>query len=467
MLDYFPKYFTSKAIVLYLAALVVVSIIFFSQSLPFIWILFGLAEVLGFFYFANLLTKKWNVYTERLYTKKLFTTALVIRVVWVLFSYVFYLIMTGKPYEFQSADALNYQAMGSGLAKYGFDNYEKIFMGIGLSDRGYGTYLGVLYMFIGDGLLIPRLIKALLGAFTALLIYKLSSRTFGEDVGKMAGIFTMLMPNLIYYTGLHLKETEMVFLTVAFIERADYIIRSQKYGLINFILPLLLAGILFTFRTVLGAAALFAFMTTLLFSSSQVLKKTGKRVVLAAWVMVAIAYFAGGRIALEVEEIWEARNENQKTSLEWRAEREGGNQFAKYASASVFAPLIFVIPFPSMVNTPGQENQQLIHGGNYDKNILAFFVMFALFIIIKTGKWRDYILIGSFSVGYLVVIALSSFAHSERFHQPAMPFLMIFAAYGISQATNKTKKYFMWYIAFLFIAIIGWSWFKLAGRGLA
>jgi len=429
--------------------------------------MFGLAEVVGFFYFSNLLTKKWSVYTERLFTKKIFTTALIIRVLWVLFSYAFYVIMTGQPYEFQSADALNYQAMGSGLAKYGFDNYEKIFMGTGLADRGYGTYLGVLYMFVGDGVLIPRLIKALLGAFTALLVYKLSSRTFGEDVGKMAGIFTMLMPNLIYYTGLHLKETEMVFLTVAFIDRADYIIRSQKYGFINFVLPLLLAGILFTFRTVLGAATLFSFMTTLLLSSSQVLKKTAKRVVLATWVMVAIAYFAGGRIALEVEEIWEARKENQKTSLEWRSEREGGNQFAKYASASVFAPLIFVIPFPSMVNTPGQENQQLIHGGNFDKNILAFFVMFAMLIIIKTGKWRDYVLIGSFTISYLIVIALSSFAHSERFHQPAMPFLMIFAAYGISQVTNATKKYYMWYIAVLFLAIIAWSWFKLAGRGLA
>lgn len=120
-----------------------------------------------------------------------------------------------------------------------------------------------------------------------------------------------------------------------------------------------------------------------------------------------------------------------------------------------------------MVNTPGQENQQLIHGGNFDKNILAFFVMFAMLIIIKTGKWRDYVLIGSFTISYLIVIALSSFAHSERFHQPAMPFLMIFAAYGISQVTNATKKYYMWYIAVLFLAIIAWSWFKLAGRGLA
>lgn len=65
-----------------------------------------------------------------------------------------------------------------------------------------------------------------------------------------------------------------------------------------------------------------------------------------------------------------------------------------------------------MVETPGQENQRLIHGGNYVKNILAFFTMFALFLLIKEGKWRDHLLIGSFTMGYLAVIALSAFAQS-------------------------------------------------------
>jgi len=93
--------------------------------------------------------------------------------------------------------------------------------------------------------------------------------------------------------------------------------------------------------------------------------------------------------------------------------------------------------------------------------------MFALFWIIKENKWRDYLLIGSFTLGYLIVIALSAFAQSERFHQPALPFLLLFAAFGISKMSNNEKKYFKWYMAFIFVAIVGWSWFKLAGRGLA
>ena len=44
---------------------------------------------------------------------------------------------------------------------------------------------------------------------------------------------------------------------------------------------------------------------------------------------------------------------------------------------------------------------------------------------------------------------------------------MIFAAYGIPQVTNRTKKYFTWYLGLLVAIIIAWNWFKLAGRGMA
>ncbi|MBN2766677.1 MAG: hypothetical protein JXR27_09920 [Paludibacteraceae bacterium] len=466
MLNYFPKYFTSKAITLYLAALMVVSVLFMNMAMSVIWWVFGIVEVAGFFYFSNQLTRKWANYSENTFSKKLFRTGLVLRIVWVFFSYFFYLAMTGEPYEFSAADVKVYQAVGTQLAQFGFEKYESVFWGMGISDRGYGTYLGLLYMVFGNGVIIPRLIKAALGAFAAVLIYRVASRNFGEEAGRMSGIFYMLMPNLIMYTGSHLKEAEMVFLTVAFIERADYIIRSKSYNFINIAVPIVLAGLLFLFRTVLGATALFSLMTAILMSGNKVLNM-GKRTVLAVWIGLAMIYLVGGKIATEIEQVWESRGENQKASMEWRATREGGNQFAKYATGAVFAPMIFVIPFPTMVETPGQENQRLINGGNYVKNILAFFTMFALFLLIKEGKWRDHLLIGSFTIGYLVVIALSAFAQSERFHQPALPFILVFAAYGISRADNKTKRHYTIWLAFIFVALIGWSWFKLAGRGLA
>lgn len=466
MLNYFPKYFTSKAITLYLTALMVVSVLFMNMAMSIVWWVFGIVEVAGFFYFSNQLTRKWTNYSEKTFSKKLFQTALILRVVWVFFSYLFYLGMTGAPYEFSAADVYTYESLANVVMTKGWEGVQSLIDSVGLSDSGYAAYLGTIYSIFGKGVIVPRLIKALLGAFATVLIYRVASRNFGEGVGRMSGIFYMLMPNLILYTGSHLKEAEMVFLVVAFIERADYVIRSKSYNFINIAIPILLAGLLFMFRTVLGATALFALMTAILMSGNKVLNM-GKRTVLAVWIGLAMIYLVGGKVATEIEQVWESRGENQKASMEWRATREGGNQFAKYATGAVFAPMIFVIPFPTMVETPGQENQRLINGGNYVKNILAFFTMFALFLLIKEGKWRDHLLIGSFTIGYLVVIALSAFAQSERFHQPALPFILVFAAYGISRADNKTKRYYTIWLAFIFVALIGWSWFKLAGRGLA
>jgi phosphoglycerol transferase MdoB-like AlkP superfamily enzyme len=129
--------------------------------------------------------------------------------------------------------------------------------------------------------------------------------------------------------------------------------------------------------------------------------------------------------------------------------------------------MIFIIPFPTIVETPKQENQKIINGGNYVKNILAFFILIAFYTVVKEKRWREYLLIGTFTVGYLAVLAMSAFAQAERFHQPVLPFEIIIAAYGISLITNKEKKYFTWWMVLIFVIIVAWSWFKLAGRGMA
>ena len=466
MLNYLPRYFTSKAIFLYIGVLVLVNIVYFSNALSIYWWISGIIEVVGFFYFSNLLTRKWSTLSEKKFSKKLFQTSLLIRVFWVIFSYLFYLAMTGQPYEFHPGDVLTYQKLATDLASRGFSAYESVFHGMAIGDRGYATYLGTLYMILGNGLIIPRLIKALLGSFGVMLIYKFTVRNFGEGVGRMAAVFCMLMPNLIYYTASHLKEAEMVFLIIAFIERADFMIKTKNFSFINITVPLVIVISLFFLRTALGLMALLSLFTALMFSTNKILGM-GKRTILIVWVLVAIAFLAGGKISTDVEQIWSQRGSNQENSLQMRTTRVGGNKFAKYAGGLVFAPMIFVIPFPTIVDIPKQENQELLNGGNYVKNIMAFFVIMAFYWVLKTKKWRDHLLIGSFTLGYLGIIAFSAFAQSERFHQPVLPFELIMAAYGLSMITNKQKKYFTWWMVLIFVAIVGWSWFKLAGRGMA
>ena len=471
MLSYFPKYYTDRAMYVYFALLVCVPV-FFGYPMEWYFWIFGIVEVVGFFYFAHQLPIAWKNYSSKVFTKKLFTTALIIRIIYVVFSYWFYNEMTGAPFEFHPGDVMFYNAVGMEGSRYlhtvdfHFVNYLYSTGNLSeLSDSGYPIYLSFVYWIFDDSIFLARILKTIWSAWTCVLVYKLASRNFGESVGRMAAIFCMLMPNLIFYCGIHLKETEMVFLTVLFAERADYAMRAKQLNWKALIIAIVAACILFMFRTALAAVAMIALATTLMLSSRRVLS-LGKKIAIGAFVVLAMFATVGNQLMTEAEELLAQSGDNQSKSMEWRAERKGGNEFAKYAGAAVFAPLIFTIPFPTLVDTPNHENQRMIHGGNYVKNITSAFTIFALFTLLLSGNWRKHVLIIAIGCGYLIVIALSAFAQSERFHLPALPFSLILASLGISMLSNKHKKWFNYWLILIFVANIAWAWFKLRGRGM-
>ena len=172
----------------------------------------------------------------------------------------------------------------------------------------------------------------------------------------------------------------------------------------------------------------------------------------------------GVEIIEETQELWNGRTQNQSVGYQWRSET---NSFAQYASAAVFAPLIFTIPFSSMVATPGQENQMMMNGANFIKNIMSGLTILAMFLLLVRGDWRKHVLPLAVMLGYLVVLVFSNFAHSERFHLPVVPLEYMFAAYGVSQLTNKHKRWYVIWLTGISVANIAWAYIKLAGRGLA
>ena len=107
----------------------------------------------------------------------------------------------------------------------------------------------------------------------------------------------------------------------------------------------------------------------------------------------------------------------------------------------------------------------MISGAIYTRNIYAFFVIAALIFMYKRKLLRKHALIITPLIFYLLILGSSGFALSERFHMPAIPFLVILSSYGITQMNRKNTKYFVPYLIFISIVIIGWNWFKLAGRG--
>lgn len=468
MLTYFPRYFSTRAIVCYLVTLALVSVFFMRYALPFQFVLFGLVAVLVFFIYSNKLTMEWYRFSERTFTKKLFVTALIIRLVYVIFIYFYYIEMTGEPHAYHPGDELLYDYVGTLLREEGVVRFRELLdeYHVGFSDSGYCWWLAIEYLILGTHVLPARLVKCVIDAFSCVLMYNLAKRNFGESTGRMTAIFCMLMPNMWYYCGVTLKETEMAFMTILFTERADLALRAKKITFQNILLPGLVILVMFTFRTALAAVLAAALVGALILSSGKQLQ-TWKKILYSAVFAVWMFFTVGAEMVEETQMLWEAREANQAEGYAWRAESEGGNTFAKYASATVFAPFIFTIPFSSMVATPNQENQMMMNGANFIKNVMSGFTIFALVTLLLRGDWRKHVLPIAVTAGYLVVLVFSNFAHSERFHFPVLAFELMFAAYGVSLMTNKHKRWYTIWLVAVCVIINAWAWIKLAGRGFS
>lgn len=469
---FFPRKLALEAVVVYIAALIVVSISFSSYAMHWYWWLFGIIGVVGFFLLSNYYSRKWQNLREETFQKKVFWTAFAIRACMVFFLYWFFNHMTGQPFMFYAADSYEYGEEAKWMAQLIRDGDFQVYLdykfkdGSGISDAGYPMYLGFIYLLTNDSIIIARLLKALWGAFTCVLLYKLGSRNFSEPVGRMAAIFMMLEPHYIIYSGMHLKETEMVFLIVLFLERADNLLRSRNFRFWAIVPIIGILALTFCFRTVLGLSLAFAFSMAL-FLSSQKVANIGRRWMILIVFVLCAGYFVGGRVLSEIESVWGQKDINQESRM---GVIQRTQSLAKYATKAVFAPMIFTIPFPTMVETPNQENHRMLHAGYVVKNIMSFFCIMALILLLlnqdaATG-WRNNVLLGAFLISYLLILIQSAFVHADRFHLPVYVIELLFAAYGVNQMTQRRQeRWYLFWCVLMFIAWVGWAWFKLKGRG--
>ena len=107
ILPYIPKRVTSWAMLTYVAAILCCNILFASHMLYWQWWFFGAIEVLGFFYFANRLSKGWFYLKPLHFTQKLFWMAFFLRVLWVVISYTLYQKWTGTAFSIDAGDELD------------------------------------------------------------------------------------------------------------------------------------------------------------------------------------------------------------------------------------------------------------------------------------------------------------------------------------------------------------------------
>ena len=458
------SHISTYAIVLYVL-LLMLCLVLFSAPLPLLWIAFGSVAVVGFFHFNHRFGIRFLRWPEKVFLKKIFSIALIIRIIYVVFVYYFYQYHTGEPFEFGAADAKGYhgEAMWmTDLIKDGRFYAYWDYLGGGFSDAGWPLFLFVINLIFGETLLIPRLLNALIGAGMVVLIYRLTKRNFDEPTAKTAAIITAMYPAFIYYSGLHLKETLMIFLIIAFLNQADILLRMRKVQTKYLIYVLLLGASLFFFRTVLGVAAFFSLFMAIILSHKRIISSSRKIafviITSVAGVLLMNTYFRNEISFYYGEQ--ESNLERHMYSIQLK-----GNELAKYGRTAIFFPLVVVAPLPTFVDTQ-QYNVMMLNGSMFVKNILAFFLVYGLYYLWKNKRLKLHVLLLTFLFTYLFILGSSGFALSERFHLPALPLIIIFVAYGFVQLRPNYKKYYIPYLIFIGILIVGWNWFKLAGRGI-
>ena len=453
---------------IYLLALLVINLVFREHALQLKWMLWGTGEVLFFFVLTTVFYPRWKDDDPKKFWHKVFWTALVLRVVYVFVMCYYYYWETGIGFEYDAGDSRWYHDTGVYLSiclKQGHIGYIFKYLRyytMGFSDQGYLLWLTMLYSVFGHSWLVPRLFKALMSAFMCIAVYKLGARTFGERTGRLAGVMCVFMPIFIQLAGLHTKEMEMIFLSVLALERMDYLIRSKKYTFWNILVPILLTALTFGFRTIIGMCLIFAFLVFVLLSSKDLVGKKGKIITVAATVLVFLV-FLFSPIGREMKIIHDLKFKD----LTYQTERYEslGMKHNELAQSMYLAPGAFVLPLAPMVEESPNHNK-MIHGSIYIKNFIAFFAMLAIVIAIRQRKWRDFSLVGAYELSYLAIIMFSFAANSERYHEPAIPMMVLMAAYAMTHLRHKDLKLFYVYCGLLFVALFVWNWLKLSARGL-
>jgi hypothetical protein len=243
----------------------------------------------------------------------------------------------------------------------------------------------------------------------------------------------------------------------------DYLIRSKRYTVWNILSPILLTGLTFGFRTIIGMCLIFAFLVFVVVSPRELVSKKGK-IITVAGIVVVFFVFLFSPIGREMRIIYRLKF----TDLNYQSERyeAEGMKYGNLAKSWILAPGAFVLPLAPMVEEAPDHNK-MIHGSTYIKNFLAFFAMLAIVIAFRQKKWREFSLVGAYELSYLTIIMFSFTANSERFHEPAIPLLVLMSAYAMTHLRHKDLKLFYVYCGLLFVALFVWNWMKLSARGLA
>ena len=448
---------------------VLITLLFFDFAMPMGILLAGLTVVFLFFLGVNYFSTQWLQSSYEKLELRIFFIALLVRVIFLGYLYLltFWVDPDSFPFEINAADSWVYHNVTLELTDAPISEWLDIIENRmkSRSDFGYPIYQGTLYSLFGPYTLVVRFFNAILGSITVVMLGRIVNISWGSSHAKMTAIIAMLFPTLIWYCGIQLKETLMVFVVVS----AFYVIwksRAQgKWNLWLIAMGFLMCFVLFFFRTFLAALVFISILLLFIpFKENRMNSMILVSLMLGLYLFYSLA--VSSDIFNDVNNQIEDSNDFFSRNLENEKSLLGNVQFDQVALAPIIVAGAAITPFPSYLNT---EARQLSIFSRFQndlvRNMMYFFMYIGLYYTFKK-RFKEYIGIIFFLIAYLGVITSAANSFQARFHMPIIPFVIIFIGVGVVEFKPKSNRAWLVYLLFIFIAQLSWTYFKLNIRGI-
>jgi len=433
------------------------------------WFIGAFIFVAIFFSQVNTKDIKWSKLSGVAFEKKLFTLAFLFRLMALVIVSLAAEINTGEPFYMGAMDAKAYYSSSSYALELWQDEgikraYDQIARpGRAPDDYGMFFFLMILHIFTFKSIYLTKLVFCLISSYTVLVGYKLARLLWDERTARLAGLILMVFPLSLFYGVIYLKENLITFLIINLSYLVTKSFTQHRFNLKILVFILAQLGLLFFLRSAAGA------LMTLLtggayffnyYKGSRIFSIFIGIVILAIFVFflnfLGLAEIYYDRITAEAAGFGESRFEFVR----------GVNKLAQLGSIPIFAAGSIFAPFPTLV-----DYQNIPHGpfnyyipGLMVWNAMALFALFGLIKSLHKSYRQHNVMLWGFALGYLYVLVDTVLLTSTRFSYSSMPTLLILSAVGIMH--TKAIKFWKIYLVIMVVLVVGWNYFKLAGRGL-
>jgi len=371
------------------------------------------------------------------------------------------------------SDAAGYDVLGLNILKYGQYAFQP---GIPTAHRTpvYPLFLSGVYFLFGHSYLAVRIMQSIIGGLTCIVIYFIGKKTVNKNVGFIAATVSMFYPFFIYYTGYLLVETLFTFLLavavywlITSIEKPDWKNLSLSgvfMGLAALCKPTAFAFIPFSvlgFFVILGIRKISTYRNIgifLLFFITTLSPWLIRNYIVFRRFIPASTHLGttllNGTLLFDAEHQWRTEQEKQTNPILLKGkelnEIEQNDYFTNEALRFIrnnpkymmklalrkFLKFWRLYPHTESIYTYKYSKTLLVLVSLLSYGILLLFSIVG--IIFSIRKWRQFAFFYGLIVSFTIIHLF--FWSQIRYRLPIMPYMIVFAAFGLNFIIERMKS---------------------------